>query len=310
MEALEFWRAELPGALAVLVFALGACLGSFFNVCILRLPRGRSVVYPGSHCACGRPIAWYDNVPVLSWFLLRGRARCCGRSFSFRYPAVELATGLLFLASWELRPGPHALAGFVLISLLVPAALIDWDTLIIPDRFALGGVLAGLLLSALWPALQVAETGVWMIDAARAVAASAQGLLVGSAVILWIGIFAEKLLRREAMGFGDVKLVGAIGAFTGWPGAVFTIFAGALLGSLAHGASLLWQRRPGAPPVDPDQPCPPDPELLESYRTERLPGEIPFGPSLAAAGLLYFIFLRGPVDAYFAEMTYLLTAPW
>ena len=94
---------------AALVF--GAIVGSFLNVCIHRIPAGQSIVRPGSHCACGAPIAWYDNLPIFSWLFLRGRARCCGRPFSVRYPAVELLTALLFLACWRLFPPAPAACG-------------------------------------------------------------------------------------------------------------------------------------------------------------------------------------------------------
>src|SRR5690606_4791675 len=109
--------------------------------------------HPGSHCACGTPIAWRDNVPILSWFVLRGRARCCGRRYSFRYPFVELLTASLFLACWLHFPPAKALCGMVFVSILVAATFIDLDHLVIPDVFTLGGAAAGVLLSLLVPAL-------------------------------------------------------------------------------------------------------------------------------------------------------------
>ena len=103
--------AAFPWFLPLVAFVLGACVGSFLNVCIHRIPAGQSVVRPGSHCACGAPIRWYDNIPILSWFFLRGRARCCGRRFSFRYPLVEALTAALSLACWLLFPPAKALGG-------------------------------------------------------------------------------------------------------------------------------------------------------------------------------------------------------
>ena len=110
-----------PAAVAI----FGAMVGSFLNVVIYRVPAGKSIVTPGSHCACGQPIKWHDNIPVLSWLFLRGRARCCGRKFSFRYPFVELLTGALFLTCWLHFPGPVAAVGWVFVSCLVCATFIS-----------------------------------------------------------------------------------------------------------------------------------------------------------------------------------------
>src|SRR5688500_5268872 len=105
---LAAFSAAFPWFFAVVAFVFGACIGSFLNVVIYRLPAEKSIVKPGSQCACGTAIAWHDNVPILSWFILRGRARCCGRSYSFRYPFVELLTATLFLACWILFPPAKA----------------------------------------------------------------------------------------------------------------------------------------------------------------------------------------------------------
>lgn len=305
-ETLAALDRDLPLFFATFAFLLGLCVGSFLNVCILRIPRGRSVVFPGSHCVCGKPIAWHDNLPVLSWLLLRGKARCCGSPFSFRYPAVELLTGLLFLACWTSREPAVALCGMVLVSLLVAASFIDWDHLFIPDRFSIGGMITGVVLSVLVPALHGAGTGEpWLVEAVRGGVLAVTGAFVASALVLWIGLLSEVLLRRETMGFGDVKLLGAIGAFCGWQGGVFALFAGAVVGVLLYPLGKVLGR------TDPIASLSASPTLKRYLRRERgdpveeadAAREIPFGPSLAIAGLVYFLWLHPVIDLYFAEIT-------
>ncbi len=123
------------------------------KVCIYQIPKGESVVTLRSPCGCGQPIAWYDNLPVLSWLILRGRARCCGRPFSFRYAFVELLTAAFFALSWHLFPAGKAVAGMVLVAIVICAFFIDLDHMIIPDVFTIGGAVAGVLLSLLLPDL-------------------------------------------------------------------------------------------------------------------------------------------------------------
>jgi leader peptidase (prepilin peptidase)/N-methyltransferase len=286
---------QFPWFFLGLAFILGAVVGSFLNVCIYRIPEGRSIVRPGSRCACGRAIAWFDNIPIFSWLILRGRSRCCGRSFSIRYPLVELLTALLFLACWWQLPPATALIGMVFASLLICATFIDLDHMIIPDRFTIGAAVIGVILSLAVPGLHLDATSHPVIDAMRSGFQSVVGLLVGSGIILWIALLAEVILRKEAMGFGDVKFLGAIGAFVGWQGAVFAIFGGAVIGTFAIAGSLLLRnllprRQTGA-----------------TYSQEEAsPGvfgrQTPFGPMLAAGALLYFLLLRPYVDAYFANI--------
>lgn len=272
--------------------AFGAIIGSFLNVVILRVPAGRSIVTPGSQCGCGAPIAWYDNIPILSWFILRGKARCCGRAYSIRYAAIEALTALLFAASWLLLPPVPATAACVLISGLIGATFIDLDHLIIPDGLTIGGALLGLALSVALPAIHGFSSEFWIADALRAAMASLKGLLIGSATVLWIAILAEAVLRKDAMGFGDVKLVGAIGAFCGWQGAIFSIFGGAVVGSLWVAAAWLW-RRAGGRRIVPSQ-------TAEGEATELALGvHVPFGPMLAAGAVIYVLLARPWVTAYF-----------
>lgn len=295
------FSAAFPWFFPAAVFLLGACVGSFLNVVIYRLPKEESVVMPGSHCACGQPIKWYDNIPILSWILLRGKARCCGRSFSFRYPFVELLTGLLFVVCWMKFSPSVALCGWIFISCLIAATFIDLDHMIIPDFFTIGLGVIGVVLSGLVPALHGQHGDMFLIDSLRSTLISIQGLLIGSGVVLWIALIAETILRKEAMGFGDVKFVGAIGAFCGWQGAVFTVFGGAVVGTLWFAIAFVWEKVTGrraavAPPS-------------ETPEGEAAPlafgAHVPFGPMLAIAGVLYFLVFRAAMSRWLAEITLL-----
>lgn len=322
---LRWLDANVPWFFTVWAFVLGACLGSFYNVCIYRIPAGRSVVRPGSHCACGQPIAWYDNLPILSWLLRRGRARCCGRRFSVRYPLVEALTGALFALAWWHYPPLEAFALWVFLSLLVIATFIDLDHYEIPDFASIGGFVAGIGLSILVPTLHPAVTLTGPLGGFQALVLSLQGALLGAGLILWIAVLAEAVLKKEAMGFGDVKLMGAIGAFCGWQGAVFALFGGAVLGTVALpfvavGYRLTtgqWPRLTAPEPAgDSTEAAPaPAPTDAETDREsaaddEDVPsGAVPFGPMLAAGAVVYLLFMRETVDAYFASLNALIFGP-
>jgi leader peptidase (prepilin peptidase)/N-methyltransferase len=298
IEQLQAIDAQVPWFFPLWVGIFGACIGSFLNVCIYRIPKNESVVSPRSHCGCGRLIAWHDNIPVLSWFLLRGKARCCGRPFSFRYPAIEALTAALFVACWLMFPPGKALAGAVLCTIVICAHFIDHDHMIIPDVFTIGGAAAGLLLSLLFPSLHGQMHEVWLVAGVRAGVDSVLGIFLGSALVLWIALFAEAILKKEAMGFGDVKYLGALGAFVGWKGAVFAMFAGAMLGCVWFLVAYGWQKATGkAAPV-----------ALPAETPDGQPAElglgvhVPFGPMLGLAALIYFFWAHLPVDAYFEDL--------
>lgn len=301
METINQVTAIAPWFFPVWAFVFGACIGSFLNVCIYRLPKGESVVTPGSHCACGQPIAWRDNIPILSWLILRGRARCCGRSFSFRYPFIELLTALLFVACWMLFPPAKAVAGMVLVSIVICATFTDVDGMIIPDAFTIGGGVAGVLISLALPALHSQAHEFYAIASLRAGLDAVLGLLVGSGLVLWIALVAEAVLKKEAMGFGDVKYLGALGAFVGWQGAVFAMFGGAIIGCVWVLFALLWQKISG--------------KTLGGARLETPDGQptdqlglgvhVSFGPMLGAGALLYFFVLHRWVDGYFDSVRFL-----
>lgn len=225
--------------LPVVAFVCGACIGSFINVCVYRIPLGRSVVFPGSHCAaCGAPIAGYHNLPIISWLWLRGRAACCGTRIDFRYCLVELGMALLFFALWEFHPPLHAIVYAVMSSGLVIACLIDFDHFLIPDRFSLGGCAAGFLACALVPSL-VGET-----TPIAGFSWSVIGAVAGGLTMLAVAWAGRIIFKKEAMGMGDVKFLAAMGAFLGPLALTWIVPISALIGSIA-GLGVIFIRRVG-----------------------------------------------------------------
>lgn len=258
-------------------FVLGALFGSFANVCIVRLPpteehpRGRSVVRPGSRCPhCDSPIRFFDNIPILSYLILRGRCRSCGASFSPRYLLVEAATAVLFVALYHLVVGvaytyespPVALARFAILAafalVMVIITFVDLDHRLILDRVTYPAIPAFYLMGNFLP------ERVWW-----------QGLIgavVGYGVIRLISDGYYFLTRREGLGYGDGKLLAIVGALFGWRAVVFTLFSGSLLGTAIAVPLVAWGRvRRGRES---------QPESLRHV-------EVPFGPFLAMGALCY-----------------------
>jgi len=293
------FAAAFPWFFPVVAVMVGACVGSFLNVVIYRVPKGESIVHPGSHCGCGAPIKAYDNVPVLSWLFLRGRARCCGRPFSFRYPFVELLTAALFLACWLRFPPAVALCGWVLVSGLIGATFIDLDHLIIPDAFTIGLGLVGVILSFAVPALHGQHGTFFLADSLRSGTASLQGLFIGAGLVLWVALTAEAVLKKEAMGLADATFTGAIGAFCGWHGAVFAMFGGAVVGVAWFVVALVWQKLSGQSSQAALPTQTPDGQPVEPG----LGAHLPFGPMLAIAGAIYFLGAHVWFDAWLGEFT-------
>ena len=229
---------------AAFSFAFGSCIASFLNVCIWRLPREESVVSPPSHCpSCGAAIKWYQNVPIISWLALRGRCASCRKPISPRYVVVEALGGVLFLLAYlqwaspaifrEMPPlgmvplgSPLAMCAYWLVATgLILGSFIDLDHFYLPDRVTIGGMVLGVPASVLVPELQ-GETG-----RLAALCWSLGGLLFGFVFLWGIGWVFTKLFRKEAMGFGDVKLIGAIGAFFGPIPVLFVIIVSSVIGS-------------------------------------------------------------------------------
>ena len=227
----------LEAALAAL---LGLLVGSFLNVCIYRFPRDLTVVRPRSFCPeCEKPIAWYDNVPLLSFVLLKGRCRHCGKPIPARYPIVEALTAALFF-SFVAALGPSLVAfKFCLLSaLLVGMIFADFEERILPDEFTLGGLLAGLALSWVIP-IQDGTVEFFLAVAGAPLKGPALSLvesIVGAAIpsgFLWLtGVLFQKLRHKEGLGFGDVKMVATVGAFMGLRASMLTLIVGSLLGSV------------------------------------------------------------------------------
>lgn len=278
--------AGLPPCLASLLLGLAA--GSFLNVCIHRMPRGESVVHPRSRCPhCGRSIHAWDNIPVLSWILLRARCRACGQNISPRYPMVEIATAALFLGCW-LRFHPVWVAAFwaLFCFLLLGLSLMDAESFLLPDRFTLPGLFLGLIF-----------------DGARGFAAAGPGsgrfaLLGGLRAVLWASLEAAAaaglllllmgaywLLRRRAgMGGGDVKLTAMLVAWLGPALTALAFFAAVAAGAL-YGLALIAARRRRATPALP-------PTAGPNPGSDSGPTMIPFGAFLSAAAL-YSLFAGG-----------------
>ena len=222
---------------SILAFFAGLLIGSFLNVCIFRLPRDLSVVRPRSFCpACEKQIAWYDNIPLISFVLLRGRCRHCQEPIPLRYPLVELATALLFSAAvleWGISPVAlkFCLFGAILITLVSS----DIEERILPDEFTLGGTVAGLIMAWFVP-LKIAFAFVLLPNSrnisAQSVCESALGAVVASGAIWLVGELFYRLRKIEGLGLGDVKMVAMIGAFLGVQGALLTLILGSMIGGI------------------------------------------------------------------------------
>jgi leader peptidase (prepilin peptidase)/N-methyltransferase len=218
----------------LLVAWLGACLGSFANVLIHRLPRNQSVVRPRSRCpGCAHPIAWHDNLPVLGWLLLRGRCRHCGAPIPRRYPLVELlGAAALVVGVWRFGWGWGGFAAGLFLIDLLAIALIDWEHMIIPHTLTVGGMALGVALAP-WTGLGIGG--------------ALAGLAAGAGLVLALAHGYRLLRGQVGMGGGDVMLMGMVGAFLGLRGVVVVIFGGALLGTLfavvRHGGRLSGQSR-------------------------------------------------------------------
>ncbi len=198
----------------------GALVGSFLNVCILRLPKEESIVWPGSHCPhCKHPIKFYDNIPLVSYMLLKGRCRHCHSPISFQYPLVEGITALgSLLLFMKFGPSLSYLFYFLFVAALIVITVIDLYHQIIPDVISLPGIGVGLLTSLMIPQITFLTSLI--------------GTLLGGGSLFLVATIYQRLFKREGMGGGDVKLLAMIGAFLGWKAVILTIFLSSLIGSI------------------------------------------------------------------------------
>lgn len=242
---------------AIGMFLFGLVFGSFLNVCIYRLPQGLSIVLPGSACpTCNQAIRPYDNIPVLSWVLLRGRCRDCKARISPRYMIVELLTGVLFLACFaqfgiSLATLKYCVFGFLLLGLIFT----DAETHLLPDKMTLTGVVVGILFSIFVPVNDLASRFLPLLVPHRAASNlswhwlslidSLLGAAIGSSFIYGAGAIYLRARGVEGMGFGDVKLMAMVGAFLGTKLTIFTLFTGSIAGSIFGLSTVLsiWIKR-------------------------------------------------------------------
>ena len=240
--------------ITILAFAVGAALGSFANVVIYRVPKGESIAHPGSRCpSCAIPIRWYDNIPIISYLLLRARCRSCGAPISIRYPLVEALTGLLFAGLvWRAGVGATTLVLALFCWALVVITFIDIDHRIVPDVISLPGIVCGFAASFLPGFPRPMHSLI--------------GIAAGGGFLFLILFAYEKIMKDEGMGMGDVKLLAMIGAFLGWQALPVTILVASITGTVTGMAFAIARGEP----------------------VRKFP--VPFGPFLALGAVTYVFF--------------------
>jgi leader peptidase (prepilin peptidase)/N-methyltransferase len=241
----------------IFFFLFGSAIGSFLNVCIYRIPREKSIVNPPSACpGCDKPVRFYDNIPILSYILLRGKCRDCGTKISLRYPLVELLTAILFLILYRKLGFTFELFVFLIfVSLLIAISFIDLDFQIIPDILSIGGVVLGFLLAIVRPFFRNIDPKFGILD-------SLYGIGLGGGLLFAIAWSYQFVTKREGMGGGDIKLLAMVGAFCGIKGVIFSLVSGSILGTIV-----------GIP--------------LMLAKKESTKYAIPFGPFLSLGALVY-----------------------
>ncbi len=271
------------------VFTIGAVIGSFLNVCIYRIPERVSLLWPRSSCvSCNTAIAWYDNIPIVSFLILKGRCRFCGYRISMKYPVVEAITGAIFLLLLHSFPVtnksfcPFCIFAFF-CCLLVVCSFVDLKLHIIPNEVSYTGIVCAPLASMLCPKIHALCGSLRFASGSQVLHSfvmSLLGILVGGGLIYFCGFIGKIILKKDAMGFGDVKLMGVIGGFLGWKLAVTTFFLAPFLGLLFA-----------------------IPKLI--YKNERV---IPYGPFLSLAAFICLLFrgvFLGVIDNYVETFSYL-----
>jgi leader peptidase (prepilin peptidase)/N-methyltransferase len=248
--------------LEALIFVGGLAVGSFLNVVIYRLPRGKSLLRPGSACpSCRKPIRFYDNIPVLSFLLLKGRCRHCGEKISWRYPLVELLTATVFTLVVIVHGfSLQSLSYVLLTAMLIAITFIDLEHFIIPDYITIPGAILGLFLAFFSEHMTILNAVI--------------GLLVGGVSLFLIALLGDKLFKRESMGGGDIKLSALLGAYLGWQQVIFVLVSASFFGAVIGVVGIL---------------------LSKQVKKTRL---IPFGPFLALGALVAIFFGQYLIDLY------------
>ena len=249
----------------VVAFIFGICIGSFLNVCIFRLPEGKSIVHPPSSCpGCGAAIRLYDNIPVLSYFILRGRCRDCHTPIAFRYVLVELLGGLMAVCVYcRFGPGLEGIIYYAFMAALLVITFIDIDHRIIPDVISLPGIPMGVAASFFMPSLSWADSLI--------------GVLAGGGSLYAVAWGYVRITGKEGMGGGDIKLLAMIGAFIGWKGVLLTIFMGSAIGTLVGLAAMLAEKK-------------------------NMKMRIPFGPFLALGAVISIFFGQELIGWYLTTL--------
>jgi len=250
--------------MVVIVALFGLFIGSFLNVCIYRIQKGESIVWPPSHCPkCTKALKPWDNIPVISYLILKGRCRYCFEPISVRYPVVELLSTLLAVSLlYRFGMSVTFLIYYLWACVLIIITFIDLDIQIIPDRLSLGGIVVGLLV-VYWLPITYKDALI--------------GLILGGGLLLAIIYGYYFLTKKEGMGGGDVKLLAMIGVFTGWQGVLFTLFASSLMGTMV---GIPWGL----------------------IKKGTLKAAIPFGPFLALGALIYVFWGQYLIDWYFGYL--------
>ena len=277
--------------ISIVVFIFGLIVGSFLNVCIYRIPMEQSIVVPRSHCPnCKTQIAWYDNIPLLSYLILGGKCRHCKTHISIRYFLVELFTGICFLLVHVIFKGPNfsSITYTFVAACLIVITFIDLDHFIIPDVITIPGMIIGLLCSLIlvyspqMPTPFIAEPGYFMVWSGKylPLVNSVIGLLFGGGILLLIAVIAKAIVKKDAMGGGDIKLLAFVGSFIGWKLVLLTLIFASFIGSIVGGIVLL--------------------QLRIKNRDTPITGHyIPFGPYLAMGTFLALLWGNTLISWYF-----------
>lgn len=292
--ALSEEEATLLSRVAIgFVVCLGAIIGSFLNVCIYRIPMNQSVSYPRSHCfSCGKTIPWYHNIPVLTWFILRGKCANCKAPISFRYPAIEAITAVLFLMVFQMWGNPKLFGlnplsipelipfFWLFVASTVVDVMIDIDHRILLDRISLGGTLLTFVVAGAFPALH--GSNLWY----EGLLTSFCGALAGFGIGFAIAFFGERIFLQDAFGFGDVKWMMLFGAIFGWQGLLWIMLMASLIGLVMGCGVLIYNRVKGL--------------------SDEQAVAIPFGPALGTAALVWLFWSRAILKAFLAMRDWVL----